>query len=81
MINAVPVGEKIPEHTLNWLKAYAQQHGRPLMFTERMVANGKIVGTRCLGFGPPSFVQKVEKIKMAREQTELIDMFRMMGSE
>jgi hypothetical protein len=75
VINAVPVGEKIPEHTLNWLKDYAQMNGRPLLFIERMLENGKIVGARCLGFGPRSFIEKVEMLKLAREQDELQNMY------
>lgn len=75
VINAVPVGEKIPEQTLNWLKDYAQKNGRPLLFSERILENDKIVGTRCLGFGPRSFIGKVERIKLASEQAELQTMF------
>jgi len=75
VINAVPVGEKIPQHTLNWLKAHAQEQGRPLMFTERIVKDGELVGVHCLGFGPPAFRDKVEKLKLAYSQNELIEMF------
>lgn len=76
VINAVPVGEKIPEPTLDWLKAHAQEQGRPLLFTERVIEDGEFVGVRCLGFGPPGFRQKVEQLKLAHQQAELMSMFK-----
>jgi hypothetical protein len=75
VINAVPVGEKIPERTLDWLKAHALEQGRPLMFTERIVEGNTFVGVRCLGFGPPGFRKQVEQLKLAHQQAELIQMF------
>jgi hypothetical protein len=75
VINAVPVGEKIPERTLDWLKAHAQEQGRPLIFTERIVEGDKFAGSRCLGFGPPGFRKQVEQLKLAHQQAELLQMF------
>ncbi len=86
VINAVPVGEKIPERTLDWLKSYAQEQGRPLLLVERLTEGEEFVGVRCLGFGPPGFRQQVEKLKLAHQQSELFAMFstlrsQVMGSE
>ena len=75
VINAVPVGDKIPERTLDWLKAHAQEQGRPLMFVERIREGDKYTALRCLGFGPPGFRQQVEKLKLAHQQNELVNMF------
>jgi hypothetical protein len=75
VINAVPVGEKIPERTLDWLKAHAQEQGRPLMFFERIMEDGQFTGAKCTGFGPPAFRKQVESIKLAKQQNELLDMF------
>jgi len=74
VINAVPVGNKIPERTLDWLKAHAQEQGRPLMFVERIFENGQFTGVKCMGYGPPAFRKQVESIKMAQQQAELMDM-------
>ncbi len=75
VINAVPVGDKIPQRTLDWLMAHAREQGRPLMFTERIRKGGKYVGARCMGFGPPRFRQQVEQLKLAREQAKLMRMY------
>lgn len=75
VINAIPVGEKIPERTLDWLKAHAQEQGRPLMFVERIREGDQFTGIRCLGFGPPGFRQQVDRLKLADEQTKLLKMF------
>ncbi len=76
VINAVPVGEKIPQRTLDWLKTYAQQQGRPLLFVERMETAGSWAGVRCFGFGPPGFRKKVEELRLQSEYAELIQMFK-----
>lgn len=80
VINAVPVGEKIPGRTLDWLKAHAQEQGRPLMFAERIIENGEFAGAKCLGFGPPGFRKKVENIKLGQQQAELMDMVSTRGN-
>ena len=53
VIKAIPVGVRIPERTLNWLKAYAQAAKRPLIFSERLVKKSKFAGFNYLRFGPP----------------------------
>jgi hypothetical protein len=59
-ISAVPTGQEIPEATLEWLKAYARERSKPLVFCKWIVKNGQFVGMEKLGYGPPSFVQMVK---------------------
>jgi len=60
IIVAIPAGPEIPADTLEWLKAYAQEKGIPLLFDQRLVQDGKFVGVKELGFGPPAFVEAVK---------------------
>jgi hypothetical protein len=62
VISATPVGRSIPERTLDWLKAYAQNHRRPLIFYERIESGGAFTGLKRFGFGPPGFRDKVARI-------------------
>jgi hypothetical protein len=80
VINAVPVGDKIPKKTLDWLMAHAREQKRPLMFVEHIRKNNKYVGARWKGFGPPAFVKQVEQIKRAREQAKLLEMYSVVKS-
>jgi hypothetical protein len=74
VINAVPVGASIPERTLDWLKGYAREQGRPLLFTERIERDGKYAGVRCFGFGAASFRKKVQELKLESQRAKLFDM-------
>ncbi len=57
---AVPVGKRIPPRALQWLKGFAEEHGRPLMYTEQIVVNGKFTDQQTVfGYGPPEFQQQV----------------------
>ena len=58
-IRAMPVGENIPEPTLDWLKQYAQQSGRPLIFSAIRRTESSLERTPETGFGPPAFVEAV----------------------
>jgi hypothetical protein len=60
IIRAVPAGEKIPFDTLEWLKGYAREQSLPLLFVEFIFKNGKHIGIRRVGYGPPSFVRAAE---------------------
>ena len=60
VVKAVPVGESIPEDTLEWLKSHAREKGVPLLFSERLLKDGKFHGTKRLGYGPPRFLSDVE---------------------
>ena len=76
VINAVPVGERIPERTLEWLKSYAQEEGRPLIFLERVQSNGAYAGERCFGYGPADFRESVRAMQLENQQAELFAMYR-----
>lgn len=72
VISAVPVGRAIPERTLDWLKSYAEKHGRPLVFYKRTVdGEGRFTGLKRLGFGPPAFRRKVARLKEIARDTEV----------
>lgn len=60
-IFALPVGEKIPESTLQWLMNHAKQHKVPLIFFENICKDGKFVLKKQFGFGPPAFMQVIRK--------------------
>jgi len=53
VITAIPAGQTIPEKSLEWLKSYASQHKRPLLYYERISENGEFTGLRRFAFGPP----------------------------
>lgn len=63
---AVPVGRRIPPRALNWLKAFAEQHGRPLLFSEQ-VKEGKGYSREQLfmAHGPAAFQQHVNQLLKA----------------
>lgn len=60
IIKALPVGARIPQETLDWLIAYAEELRRPLIFTENLYRDGKFSGWKQTGFGPPAFVELVK---------------------
>lgn len=66
VISAVPVGTSIPERTLEWLRQYAQEHARPLVFYERLRDDqGNYVGLRRYGFGSSEFRDKAARLEEA----------------
>ncbi|WP_028488361.1 hypothetical protein [Thiothrix lacustris] len=57
---AIPVGKRIPPRALNWLKQFAEQHNRPLVYLEQDVINGKIQREQqAIAYGSPAFQQYV----------------------
>ena len=65
---AVPVGKRIPPRALNWLKQFAEQHGRPLLYTEQAIINGKMQKQQdVIAYGPPEFQTYVNQ-KLARQE-------------
>jgi hypothetical protein len=62
VILAYPVGRAIPEPSLEWLKRYAQEQRRPLIFYERMVTDGSFSRLKRFAFGPAEFRQKVMRL-------------------
>ena len=56
---AVPVGRRIPPRALNWLKQYARDHQRGLLYSEQVVEGGKFTNKQAFSaFGPPEFQQE-----------------------
>ena len=48
------------EPALNWLKQFAEQHGRPLLYTEQVLINGQYSKQQqTLAYGPPAFQQEI----------------------
>jgi hypothetical protein len=67
---AVPVGKRIPPRSLNWLKQFAEQHGRPLIFTEQIVEKGEYQKQQQMtSHGPPEFQQ--DMLRWQREGKKL----------
>lgn len=57
---AVPVGKRIPPRSLAWLKTFAEQHRRPLIYTEQIVEDGKFQKQQnIMGHGPSAFQQEL----------------------
>jgi hypothetical protein len=53
---AVPVGRRIPPRSLNWLKQFAQEHQRGLLYSEQIVDGGTFTNQQAFSaFGPPEF--------------------------
>jgi hypothetical protein len=63
---AVPVGEKIPDRSLDWLKQFSEKNLRPLVYTEQIIKDGKFqMQQQLMAYGPPAFQQD-----MMRSQQE-----------
>ena len=59
---AVAVGLKVPPRALQWLKAFAQRQGRPLLYTEQVRVAGGLTGEQTVyGFGPPAFQEQAAR--------------------
>lgn len=57
---AVPVGKRIPPRSLAWLKQFAEQNRRPLIYTEQIVEEGKFQKQQqIMVHGPPAFQQEL----------------------
>ncbi len=66
---AVPTGKKIPQRALNWLKKFAEEHGRPLMYLENTKLKKKYTGESTLYLhGPPQFQAYVQSRMAAGQQ-------------
>ncbi len=60
---AVPVGRRIPGRALNWLKGFAQRHGRPLLFSEQVKENGIYTREQMfMAHGPAAFQQHTAQL-------------------
>ena len=59
---AVPVGKRIPPRALNWLKQFANEQGRPLIYTEQIIENGVMSPEQnMIAYGPEAFQQEVSQ--------------------
>lgn len=58
---AVPVGSRIPPRALAWLKAFAEQYRRPLLYTEQPRNDDGRYAVEQVVFvhGPPAFGEQV----------------------
>lgn len=57
---AVPVGRRIPPRALNWLRQFAQQQNRALLYSEQVVEDGEYTNQQAFSaFGPPEFQQEM----------------------
>ncbi len=66
---AVPVGRRIPPRTLNYLKEFAEKNGRPLLYSEQIVENGKFTNKQAVfAYGPPEFQQEVAEMTSRGEK-------------
>jgi hypothetical protein len=63
---AVPVGRRIPPRALNWLKAFAEQQGRPLLFSEQLKEGGVYSRDQLFSaHGPADFQQHIAQLQAA----------------
>ncbi len=59
---AVPVGKRIPPRALNWLKQFANEYGRPLIYTEQIIENGMMSREQnMIAYGPDAFQLEVSQ--------------------
>ena len=66
---AVPVGKVIPEETLSWLKQYAEQSLRPLVYQQQNPNRRKLEkNPPTYAYGPPAFQEWVLKMTKKGEK-------------
>lgn len=68
VLRAVATGPKIPPHSLEQVKSLAYQARTPLLITEFVESDGRIVGEIIQGFGPPDFSEAVSRKLRERQQ-------------
>ncbi len=66
---AVPVGAEIPARSLAWLKAFAEQNMRPLIYSTQIVEAGAFQKEQLYtGYGPPAFQEEISRMQAAGEK-------------
>ncbi len=65
---AVPVGPKIPEAALSWLKEHAVNARRPLIYLEQLDSDGMQRMQDAIAFGPPAFQAEMARRIAAGER-------------
>jgi len=68
VIKAVATGTQIPPHSLDQLKSLAYRTRTPLLITEFVESEGRIVGESIQGFGPPEFSEAVSRKLRERQE-------------
>lgn len=65
---ALPVGHRIPQKALDWLKDHSRREFRPLLYCRQEVdRQGRFTGQQQVeGFGPPSFQQEMASLLRER---------------
>jgi hypothetical protein len=57
---AVPVGKRIPQRSLSYLKELSRRNNRPLIYTEQIVEGGDYQRQqKTFAYGPPEFQRDV----------------------
>ena len=56
---AAPTGAEIPAQTMNWLQDFARKQSLPMLFWENEFQDGRFLGQKQQGYGPPAFQQAV----------------------
>jgi len=57
---AVPVGKRIPQRSLSYLKEFSRRNNRPLIYTEQIVESGDYQRQQqTFAYGPPDFQRDV----------------------
>lgn len=60
VIYALPLGETIPQSTLERLMVIARQHMKPMIIIRNEFKDGKCINHYETGFGPPAFLEAVK---------------------
>jgi len=71
VVYAIPAGTSVPADSLEWLRAYSQSVGRPLIFHERLVSEGEFTGVRKLAYGSAAFA---DAVRYAIEPEDVVKM-------
>lgn len=65
---AVPVGARIPERALAWLKRHALDARRPLIYLQQADTGGVQSEQEAIAFGPPEFQVETARLLAAGER-------------
>lgn len=61
VILAIPAGRTVPSKSLEWLRHFAKQVGRPLVFDERLMEDGDYIGLKRRAYGSAAFADHVKR--------------------
>ena len=60
VLRAIPVGEKVPKETFDWLLNHAKNEGIPFIFLEYEIDDGKMKSSSMNALGPVAFAEEVK---------------------